>query len=77
LLQAIEHASRICDWQENYAQDEMPPVWMWPFEDELEIWFEEVENKRKERFGTPGSSGDEDGGDMMANEHELAVGRHR
>lgn len=39
--------------------DEMPPSWMWPFDEELEFWFEEVEAKRKEKFGGSDSSGDE------------------
>lgn len=68
---AIEHAHRILDWQENLIKDEMPPRWMWPFEDELEIWFEEVERKREERYG--GKGGSDDSVPMMSN--ELSKGR--
>ncbi len=55
---AIEHAHRILDWQENLTEDEMPPHWMWIFEDELKIWFEEVEAKRKDKYGGGDDSGD-------------------
>lgn len=70
LLQAIEHANRVLDWTENLSSDELPPAWMWPFDEELRLWFEEVERKREEKFGT-GESGDES--DMQTN--ELAAGR--
>jgi hypothetical protein len=52
--------------------DECPPSWMWPFEEELEIWFEEVDSKRKERYGgTDASEGESV--PMMSN--ELAQGK--
>ena len=68
---AIEHAQRVINWQSNLPPDEMPPRWLWIVEDELEIWFEEVDAKRKERFGTPDEPADEV--PMMKN--ELARGR--
>lgn len=58
LMRAIEHASQIIDWQENLPKEDIPPEWMWPFIDELEIWFEEVDNRRKESSGGSSSSGD-------------------
>lgn len=61
----MEHAHRVLSWQENLMSEEVPPPWMWPFEDELELWFEEVDRKRKERFG--GDSEPE--GEMMENEY--------
>lgn len=73
---ALFHAHRILDWQENLMEGEMPPEWMWPFEDELQIWFERVDEARKEKYGGGGSSsssGDE--GLMMGN--EMAAGRGR
>lgn len=51
LAAAIEFAIRICSWQENLMSEDMPPNWMLPFEDELQIWFEEVERRREERYG--------------------------
>lgn len=48
----------------------MPPEWMWPFEDELKIHFEDVERQRDERIGRP--SDGEASGPMMSN--ELAQG---
>lgn len=66
LALALNHANRVCDWQENLAQDEMPPAWMWPFEDELELWFEEVERRRSEKYGT--SRSEDESVPMMQNE---------
>jgi hypothetical protein len=51
LSYAIEHAIKVCSWQENLVGDEMPPMWMWPFDDELEIWFDRVDRERKEKYG--------------------------
>jgi hypothetical protein len=48
----------------------MPPEWMWPFDDELTDWFEEVDRLRKEKYG---HSGDTESADMM--ENEFAKGR--
>ena len=55
---ALSHALRILSWQENLVEEEIPPEWMWSFEDELEIWFEEVDRARKDKYSTS-SSGDE------------------
>lgn len=66
LCAAIEHALRVCTWQENLVSDEMPPDWMLPFDDELEIWFERVDRERKDKYG--GGSNDEPAGEMMGNE---------
>lgn len=66
----LEHANTVLDWQENLSKDEMPPSWMWPFAHELELWFEDVDQKRKEKHGIAG--GDETV-PMMNN--ELAKGR--
>jgi hypothetical protein len=73
-VSAIAHANRVIDWQENLTSEEMPPQWMWPFEDDLEIWFEDVEQKRKERFGGGSSSGDTD---VPLMKNELSEGRGR
>lgn len=54
LLMAIDHASRILDWQENLPEDEMPPHWMWPYEELLNEWFDEVKAKRDEKYGNHG-----------------------
>lgn len=63
---AIDHAIRVCSWQENLIGKEMPPQWMWPFEDELELWFERVDAQRKEKYG--GGSDDDETSPMMSNE---------
>lgn len=70
---AVSQAHRICDWQENLTREEMPPVWMWPFEDELKAWFDRVEADRKDRYGGGGSRDTE--APMMSN--ELARDRGR
>lgn len=48
---ALDQAYRILHWQENLTEDEMPPKWMWHLEWELELWFEEVERLREEKYG--------------------------
>jgi hypothetical protein len=73
LSAAIDHALLVLNWQENLPGDEMPPQWMWAFDDELELWFEDVEAKREAKYGG-GSSGDEQA-PMMGN--ELSAGRRR
>lgn len=50
---AIDHAHRIISWQENLVNEEMPPRWMWHLEWELDEWFENVDQKRKDRYGDP------------------------
>ncbi len=62
---AIEHAQRVLGWQENLGQDEMPPQWLWVVEDELETWFEDVDRKRKEKYGSPAEDTEES--EMMSN----------
>ncbi len=46
----------------------MPPAWMWPYEDELEIWFENVEEQRKEKYGGGGSTAEDTDAPLMRNE---------
>lgn len=65
---AIQHAYRVLSWQENLTEDEMPPVYMWPFEEALELHFERVDRARKDKYGS-GSGDEDDGGTpMMSNE---------
>jgi len=56
LARAIDHAARILNWQESVLSEDMPPSWMWPFEEELEVWFDEVHRKQEEKYGGGGSS---------------------
>lgn len=65
VIQAVEHAFKILDWYENMTKDEVPPRWMWTVDHELDLWFEEVERQREEKYG--GRSEDESAG-MMSNE---------
>lgn len=65
LSDALSHALLILSWQKNLSEDEMPPRWMWSFNDELERWFDEVTRKRENKYS---SNSDDDSGDMMRNE---------
>lgn len=40
LASAIEHAHAILHWQENLPAKDVPPVWMWHLDHELEDWFD-------------------------------------
>lgn len=60
---AVEHANTVLTWQHNLGKKEMPPRWMWPFPDELTIWFEEVEANRES-----GNRSDGDGEHMEVNQ---------
>jgi hypothetical protein len=71
LMMAVSHALNVIHWQENLLEEDMPPEWMWPLNDELDEWFDAVDARRKE-----GSGHDDDltdAPDMMTN--ELARGR--
>ncbi len=63
------------DWYENLQKDEIPPEWMWPFDDELEVHFDQVEEDRKNRTSSGSQTANDsgDGGRMMSN--ELARGK--
>lgn len=54
--------------------DEMPPEWMWPLSDQLDEWFQEVDRKRKSKYGG-GPDTIEEPDDMAQN--ELALARRR
>lgn len=74
LLHAVEHANRVCDWMENLDGDEMPPAWMWPFEEELADWFEAVKQARDEKYGNS-SDGTNAGSSVPMMANEMAEGR--
>lgn len=74
---AMEHANRVLDWHENLTKEEVPPEWMWPFEDELDVWFEQVEENRKAKYGVDsGSSSSSQTVPMSKNEFAQGRGRH-
>jgi hypothetical protein len=71
---ALQHAVTVLSWMRNLGKDELPPQWMWPFHDELDKWFEEVEIARKAKYGISDDDDDDDsGGGLTAN--ELSRGR--
>ena len=55
----------ICRWQENLPEEDMPPVWMWPLDHELERHFAEVERRREAERQDPS---DRDSGPMQHND---------
>lgn len=57
---------------ENLMTEERPPSWMWPFEDELDVWFANVEEERKNKYG--GDDSDTDNNEPLM-QNELAKGR--
>lgn len=57
LSRAIEHAQKVLNWYGNLAKKEIPPRYMWPFDDLLISWFERVEEER-DRERNPGGSAD-------------------
>lgn len=66
LIGAIQQAFRILDWFDNMGnKEEIPPEWMWTLDKELDMWWEEVDRRRKENL--PGGDKEPEGG-MMSNE---------
>jgi hypothetical protein len=59
-MRAINHAHTVLGWQENLPKEETPPEWMWALDDELEEWFEQVEEARAEKYGRNDSRGSDD-----------------
>ena len=68
LAQAITHALTIVTWQENLQSEDMPPPWMWPFDEELVDWFEAVEAKHEAEAGGGGAH---EVADMTQNEYAM------
>lgn len=61
-------------WYENLPEEEQPPRHMWHSEKRIGEWFDEVNRKRKDKYGgEKGSSSYEDADDvpMMSNEIDL------
>lgn len=51
LLEAIQHATMLISLQRNMKREDIPPAWMWPFSDEMKIWFDELDAARKNKDG--------------------------
>lgn len=64
----LSHALRILNWQENLPTDEIPPRWMWFFEDELEQWFDDVDRARKSKWNDDYDDREEPAQGYMYNE---------
>jgi hypothetical protein len=72
LLRAIGQANKILSWYENLAEDDIPPEWMWGFDDLLEEWFDDIRAAR-----ASGSTPTEQHTEVPMMENELASGRGR
>lgn len=48
VLNVINHAHTVLQWQENLSSEEMPPEWMWAFNDDIKEWLEDVTRARKD-----------------------------
>jgi hypothetical protein len=55
-----------CTGRRTLFSEDMPPEWMWPYDDALEEWFDQVDRRRKDRAGRPDE--DEEPDDMMQNQ---------
>lgn len=53
--------------QENLPEDETPPAWMWFCDEEIEIHFNTVAQKRKDKY-TDTTTADEEQPDMIQND---------
>lgn len=62
-MAAIEHAHTILSWQANLPDKDIPPLWMWHLDHELEDWFEDLNASRN----GSGDSSDDDEAPMMRN----------
>ena len=67
-MRAIEHAHRIISLLENLREEEMPPDWMWPFDERMESWLARVKADRTSGAQSGSSSPDEEV-PMMENEY--------
>jgi hypothetical protein len=47
----------------------MPPEWMWPLDEEIVAWMENVNSERQAKYGGSSKDDDTDGGPMMSNEY--------
>lgn len=45
----------VLGWQENLQKDEIPPEWMWTLDEDLEAWFQDVEEARKAKYSSNNS----------------------
>lgn len=69
LLRAIAHANKILDWYENMISTDIPPEWMWSFDEPLNEWFDDL--KAANSSTTPEHT------EVPMMENELAAGRGR
>jgi len=67
LFLTVRHAYQVLDWHENLREKEIPPEWMWTFDEEINDWFEEVKAEREREFSSP-TEGEGDEG-MLQNEY--------
>lgn len=62
LTVAISHSFAVLSWYENRPSEKIPPRWMWPHDEELEKFFDRVDDS-----GSPSEDDEE-----VAFENEFA-----
>lgn len=62
----------VLTWYENRPSKEVPPQWMWPFDEELEAWFKRVDEEKK--AGNKSSSGSDGSESAPMVQNELTKG---
>lgn len=46
MVKAINHCLTVLSWFENISDaDHMPPEYLWPFDDEITKWFENIKEE--------------------------------
>lgn len=74
---AVSHATHVLRWFDDLEPDEVPPEWMWPFPKELELWFDEVKELRREKYGISDDSSGRDAPGERMGQNELTAGIRR
>lgn len=72
---AFAHASTICSWFENLPKEEVPPQWIWPFDDLVSEWFKTVEKAREKKFNNADNDSNWEETDLDENEGIAAAKR--
>jgi hypothetical protein len=71
---AILHAHKILSWYKNLVPEEIPPRWMWSFDERLVSWFEEVKRQRDSKFNGNSPSVADRGNESTWGQNEFARG---
>ena len=75
MVVALNHALTVISWHENLPRDEQPPRHIWYSGDLVEQWFKDVEEKRKNKYGSSSGSSSryEEADDVPMTSNDLAA----